>query len=79
MFRRSVLICAVLFCAPVLWSALVDQTVSLETAGIHFLIALPMAGVLIWLVRVAARRRIGTPNDEVTDAGDAAEGSGPAR
>ena len=57
MFRRSTLICALLFSAPILWQAAVGGTVSVETAAIRFLIALPIAAVLLALVRAAARNR----------------------
>ncbi len=60
MFRRSVLIVAFVFCVPILWSAFVDQSVSLETAGIRFVIAVPVAAALVGLVRFAAR----TPEPE---------------
>lgn len=55
MFHRSVLIVAFLICAPILWSAVVDESVTLESAGIRFLVALPVAGILVGLVRLAAR------------------------
>lgn len=55
MLNRTVLIVAFLICVPILWSALVDQSVSLEAAGIRFLIALPVAAILVSLVRWAMR------------------------
>ena len=45
-----------LFSAPALWRALILHTGSIEDAGIRFLIALPVAAVLLALVRAAARR-----------------------
>lgn len=66
MFRRSVLIVAFLICTPILWSALVDKSVSLEAAGIRFIIALPVAAILIGLVRLAAHRPE-TDTDTATD------------
>lgn len=62
MFRRSVLIVAFVFCAPVLWSALVDGSITLESAGIRFLIALPVAAVLVALVRAASTHREPDPS-----------------
>jgi hypothetical protein len=56
MFRGSVLLCALLFSLPTLWQALVDQTISVETAVIRFLIAVPVAAVLLALVRTAMER-----------------------
>ncbi len=55
MFRGSVLLCALLFNAPVIWQALEEQTVSLESATIHFLITVPVMAVLLGLVRMAAQ------------------------
>ncbi len=66
MFRRSVLIVAFVICIPILWSALVDGSVSLEAVGIRFLIALPVAAVLVGLVRLAARDQ--KPGPGATDA-----------
>lgn len=66
MFRRSVLILAFLICVPVLWSALVDGSVTLESAGIRFLIALPVAAALLALVRFAATHR--APADDEHDS-----------
>jgi hypothetical protein len=68
MFRRSVLIVAFVFSVPVLWSALVDRSVSLEAAGIRFLIAVPIAAVLVGLVRFAARKP--EPEEGADDAAD---------
>ncbi len=57
MFRGSVLLCALVFSAPTLWRALVDQTVGVDVAVIRFLIAVPVAGVLLGLVRTAMRKQ----------------------
>ena len=57
MFRGSVLLCALLFSAPTLWQALVDQTVSVENALVRFLIAVPVAGLLLGLVRTAMHKQ----------------------
>jgi hypothetical protein len=56
MFRGSVLLCALLFAAPSLWAALVDQSISVDSAVIRFLIAIPVAAVLLGLVRSAMRK-----------------------
>lgn len=52
----SVLLLALLFDAPVLWRACIDQTVPLQTALIRFLLAVPVAWVLMTILRVATRR-----------------------
>jgi hypothetical protein len=45
------------FSFPTIWSALVDRTITVDTAIVRFLIALPVAAVLLALVRSATRRR----------------------
>lgn len=57
MLRGSVLLVALLFSAPVLWQALIHQTVDIEAAVIRFLIAVPVAAVLLALLRSASARR----------------------
>jgi hypothetical protein len=57
MLRGSVLLVALLISAPVVWQALVDQTVDVESAVIRFLIAVPVAAVLLAMVRSASARR----------------------
>jgi hypothetical protein len=54
--RASVLLLALLFDAPFVWQACIDQTVSVETAVIRFLIAVPVAWLLVTGVRIATRR-----------------------
>lgn len=56
MLRGSVLLFALLLNAHVVWQALADQSVSLESATIHFLITVPIVAVLFALVRVASSR-----------------------
>jgi hypothetical protein len=70
-----VLIVAFLICVPILWSALVDGSVSLESAGIRFRIALPVAAVLVGLVRLATRApeaKTGATDDAAHDRNSAA-------
>jgi hypothetical protein len=70
-----VLIVAFLICVPILWSALVDGSVSLESAGTRFLIALPVAAVLVGLVRLATRApeaKTGAADDAAHDRHSAA-------
>jgi len=57
MFRGSVLVCALLFSAPTLWQALVDQSISVDAALVRFLIAIPVAAVLLGLVRTAMHKQ----------------------
>jgi hypothetical protein len=57
MLRGSVLLLALAFSAPELWRAFVDQTADVDTALVHFLIAVPVAAVLVAGVRMATRRR----------------------
>jgi hypothetical protein len=57
MLRGSVLLCALLFSAPTLWQALVDQSISIDAALVRFLIAIPVAAALLGLVRSAMRKQ----------------------
>jgi hypothetical protein len=68
MFRGSVLLCALLFSAPSLWQALVDQDVSVDHALIRFLIAIPVAAVLLGLVRYAMRKQQPSDHDRAQAA-----------
>jgi hypothetical protein len=54
--RGAVFVLAGLFNLPVLWRAFVDQDVSVQTAVVRFLIALPIAAILVGGVRLAIRR-----------------------
>jgi small neutral amino acid transporter SnatA (MarC family) len=56
MFRASVLSLAVLLSAPTIWAALGAQTISVQTALMRFLITVPIAAVLLALVRTAGKR-----------------------
>jgi hypothetical protein len=56
MLRGSVLLCALLLNGHTIWLALADQSVSLESATIHFLITVPIVAVLFGLVRMATSR-----------------------
>jgi hypothetical protein len=56
MVRGSVLMLALLFNAPLIWQALADQTVSAESAAVHFLITVPVVAVLLALLRAATSR-----------------------
>lgn len=47
---------ALLFNAPLIWQALADQTVSAESAAVHFLITVPVVAVLLALLRAATSR-----------------------
>jgi hypothetical protein len=53
MFRWSTIMLALCLSAPVLWKALMDQTVPVDTAVVRFLLALPVAAVLLALFRAA--------------------------
>ena len=54
--RGAVFVLAALFNLPVLWRAFVDHNVSVETAVVRFLIALPIAAILVGGIRLAIRR-----------------------
>lgn len=75
MFRRSVLIIAFIICIPILWAALVEESVPLEDAGIRYLIAVPVAALLLGLVRLAARTSE-TESDSDSDSSDSPDATG---
>jgi hypothetical protein len=56
MIRGSVLVIALLVNAPNIWKALAEQTISVESAAVHYLITVPIVAVLLALVRLAARK-----------------------
>lgn len=52
MFRPSVLLLALTLTSPALWSALVTGSMSVTTALIRFLIAVPVAAGMLVLLRM---------------------------
>jgi hypothetical protein len=57
MLRGSVLLVAFVFAFPTIWAALVDHTITVDAAVVRFLVALPVAAVLLALLRMATRNR----------------------
>ena len=55
MFRLPVLLLALALSSPALWSALVTGSMSLETAIIRFLIAMPIAAFMAMVFRAVMR------------------------
>jgi hypothetical protein len=55
MARFSTLGLAVLLASPALYSAFVKHTVDPMTALIRFLIAIPVAALMLWIVRLVTR------------------------
>ena len=55
MLRPAVLLLALVVTAPTVWDALATQRVPLQTALVHYLIAVPIMAVLCAGVRLAAR------------------------
>lgn len=56
MFRWSVLLLALALSTPALWSAFVGGSMSVTTAGIRFLIAVPIAAVMLAVLRTTTAR-----------------------
>lgn len=54
MLRWSTIVLALLLSAPTLWKALVEQTLPIDTAVLRFLLAVPIAAILLGLVRAAS-------------------------
>lgn len=70
MVRPAALLLALAFTAPTIWDALVNQTVDVQTMLVHFLIAVPVAALLLGLVQLAAKR---APTEQESDSRSANE------
>jgi hypothetical protein len=76
-FKPSVLVLAVLLSSTALWSAFVDGSMSVTTALIRFLIAVPVAAVMVYAFNVVVGSNIGRtrlsatpqPTGEAADTG----------
>lgn len=55
MFKPSVLVLALLLSSTALWSAFVDGSLSVTTALIRFLIAVPVAAAMVFAFNLAVR------------------------
>jgi hypothetical protein len=53
MLRASVILAALVFNAPIIYQALGPQTINVDEAIMRFIITLPVAGILIGLIRMA--------------------------
>ncbi|WP_127783039.1 hypothetical protein [Rhodococcus sp. X156] len=51
MFRWSVLLLALVMSVPALWSAFVVESMSPTTAGVRFLVAVPVAALMVAALR----------------------------
>ena len=59
MFKPSVLVLAVLLSSTALWSAFVDGSMDVTTALIRFLIAVPVAAVMVYAFNVVVGSNLG--------------------
>jgi hypothetical protein len=57
MLRPSVLLVALAMASPVLWQGLTDSSMDITTVLLRFLIAVPIAAVLLAIVRLATPKR----------------------
>ena len=57
MLRGSVLLLAFVISLPVMWQAFVSQTIGVDAALMRFVLAVPVAAILLGLVRLAAGDR----------------------
>ncbi len=75
MFKPSVLVLAVLLSSTALWSAFVDGSLSVTTALIRFLIAVPVAAAMVYafnlIVGNNAARAAAPPPQPTAEASDA--------
>jgi hypothetical protein len=78
MLRPSVLGLAVLLSLPALWSAFAAGSMGITTALIRFLIAVPVAAVMLWLLRMvtAGYARQALRREVVAAIADRAEARG---
>jgi hypothetical protein len=74
-FKPSVLVLAVLLSSTALWSAFVDGSLSVTTALIRFLIAVPVAAAMVYafnlVVRNNSHRASVPPSQPAAEAPDA--------
>ncbi|HEU5270953.1 MAG TPA: hypothetical protein VFU36_13595 [Jatrophihabitans sp.] len=61
MFKPSVLVLAVLLSSTALWSAFVDGSLDVTTALIRFLIAVPVAAVMVFAFNLVLRSNADRP------------------
>ncbi|MGN6608928.1 MAG: hypothetical protein ACTHMS_18195 [Jatrophihabitans sp.] len=66
MFRPSTLVVALIFAAPVLYQGFTDPHADTVAVLLRFLVALPVAAVLLGLVRLAAGRVTSGPAEPAT-------------
>ncbi|SOD71309.1 hypothetical protein SAMN05892883_0849 [Jatrophihabitans sp. GAS493] len=76
MFRGSVILFALVVNARTIWQALYLQTISVETAVIHFLIAVPVCAVLLWILRMTFNRPAPVESDELAEEAGAPRSRG---
>ena len=57
MFRGSGLLLAALISMPVMWQAFVAQSIGIDQALVRFVLAVPVAAILLGVVRLAAGDR----------------------
>jgi hypothetical protein len=63
-----VLLVALLLSSPALWQACVDGTMNLETALIRFLVAMPVAAVMVFAFKSATASQKRRHASETLDA-----------
>ena len=72
MFKPSVLVLALLLSGSALWSGFVDGTLSVTEALVRFLIAVPVAALMVYAFNTVVRRYAN--RRPVTTTADAREG-----
>lgn len=79
MFRPSVLVLALVLSSTAFWSVLVSGSMSLTTALIRFLIAVPVAALMMLLFRVVVAGYHKLPEAETPSIAGADPAREPAR
>jgi hypothetical protein len=76
MFKPSVLALAVLLSSTALWSAFVDGSLDVTTALIRFLIAVPVAGLMVYAFNLVVRNNASRTATKPPASGDQTSGTG---
>jgi hypothetical protein len=67
MFRLSAIVLALVLSGQSLWMAFIDHTMSTDAALLRLLIAIPVAGVLIGILRMVTDHRHARPAKQNAD------------
>jgi hypothetical protein len=75
-FKPSVLALAVLLSSTALWSAFIDGSLDVTTALIRFLVAVPVAGLMVYAFNLVVRSNASRTAAKPPPAGEQPSGTG---